>query len=466
MQQYLKYNSVINIKFTSNVINSLPAITICYNRLYSFEKLWQRHHGFEDDQDVYENYIKFTNEFNGKYKLDSNFSEYIKEKNQFYIQKYQDLLAHFKFNNPGVLFSYEYKFHDIFDNLTIPLEDSTLIEKYRYNNRSIVLTVYGYRGNISGFYYQDNKASDLPRTSGLNLKPIESIDLYRNSKCFTFFDETQIPFTKNILNLKSIQIRVEFPKTWFPFDKDIGISLAIHSPNIIPGRHSFDKLTQNSNYNNYFSKIEDIRLENYDNCINRGDILNESNTRNYCLDKCFESYIGYECIAIYNLLNKKQSLRRNQLPITFTLDWDLWTNCWKLISKIEQSRSCTTMCKEDCYQAHYFVDNEEEANIITNLRNQNPISTTNNDITLTLQPNGRPNIIIEHFAEMTLLSLICNFGGLVGMYLGISLQVVTYQICHIIKEILIKYFFNRNNSTIINQQILFRPNIIINSLIS
>ena len=58
MQQYLKFNSVINIKFTPNVINSLPAITICYNRFYSFEKLVQRYPQY---QDIYDNYIKFFN---------------------------------------------------------------------------------------------------------------------------------------------------------------------------------------------------------------------------------------------------------------------------------------------------------------------------------------------------------------------------------------------------------------------
>ena len=157
----------------------------------------------------------------------------------------------------------------------------------------------------------------------------------------------------NLVNLKSINIKVEFPKAWFPFDENIDISFALHSPNAIPGRHSFDYHRQNTNNNKYFSKIEDIGLENYDNCINRGDIENENNTRNYCLDKCLAGSIGSECLAVYNLKNK-QPLRKNQLPNTIFLNSEILKNCRKLIASIENSKTCSFICKEDYYQAHYF----------------------------------------------------------------------------------------------------------------
>ena len=60
VKQYLVYNSVINIKFTPNVIHSLQAITVCYNRLYSFEKLVQHLPGYEV---IYENYTKFLRKY-------------------------------------------------------------------------------------------------------------------------------------------------------------------------------------------------------------------------------------------------------------------------------------------------------------------------------------------------------------------------------------------------------------------
>ena len=32
-----------------------------------------------------------------------------------------------------------------------------------------------------------------------------------------------------------------------------------------------------------------------------------------------------------------------------------------------------------------------------------------------------PDIFIEHIPEMSLISFLCNFGGLLGMWLGLSL---------------------------------------------
>ena len=318
MEQYLKYNSVTNIRFAPNVINSLPAITICYNRLYSFEKITKRNSG-KDEQDVYGKYINFTNKFNGIYNLEHNFSVNIQKKNQFFLQKYQDLLVNFELNYPGILLSRKYNFYDIFDNLTLPYEDASLLKEFNNDNRSIKINVFGLNYKLPGFYHYYGGDDNLPRTSVYISKPIESIDLNRISKCFTFFDETQIPLSQNLVNLKSINIKVEFPKSWFPFDEKIDISFALHSPNSIPGRHSFDYHRQNTNNNKYFSKIEDIGLENYDNCINCGDIENENNTRNYCLDKCLAGSIGSECLAVYNLKNK-QPLRKNQLPNTIFLN--------------------------------------------------------------------------------------------------------------------------------------------------
>ena len=61
--QYLKFNSVINIKFTTNVIDKLPAITICYDKLFSFQKLAQQ---YTEYQGIYKNYTNFLIKFSNK----------------------------------------------------------------------------------------------------------------------------------------------------------------------------------------------------------------------------------------------------------------------------------------------------------------------------------------------------------------------------------------------------------------
>ena len=251
-------------------------------------------------------------------------------------------------------------------------------------------------------------------------KPIESIDLFNRFKCLTFFDEKQIPVSKNKVNLRDIEFHVYFSKSWFPFDSTIGISIAIHSPNVIPGRDSFvNLLGKGSLYNIFYSKLEDIRLNNYDNCIDRGDIENDNDTRTYCLDKCFMDSLSSECFALF-ARNRQHSLRRYQLPSSLN-------NCYNLTNYEDDVLQCYIKCKEDCYQAHYFVKVEIK-------QKPDGISTVNDAFRIVLQSNSRPNKLIEHFAELTFLALICDFGGLIGMYLGISLQSVTCDIWEMAKK--------------------------------
>ena len=89
IEQYLKYNSIINIKFTRNIIDTLPAITICYNKLYSFEKLSKRY-----NEKVFENYVGFLkNASSGRMK-----KEEMSDGNEYYSREHQFLYRSYKFS--------------------------------------------------------------------------------------------------------------------------------------------------------------------------------------------------------------------------------------------------------------------------------------------------------------------------------------------------------------------------------
>ena len=266
------------------------------------------------------------------------------------------------------------------------------------------------------------------KSNFITLKPIESVDFLKNKKCFTFFDETQISFSKNRVNLVKIEIKVEFPIPWFPYDSKIGISIAVHSPNVLPSRDRFYQLNQGTIYNIFYSKIEVIRLHKYDNCIDRGDIKNYNDTRNYCLDKCFINLIQSSKCYEEILLKRPHSLRRNQLPNQWILD-----DCQNPRTFEENTRLCNQVCNEDCYQAHYFVNIEQYF-----IWSGSFIHTSNQFIHFEMKANSIPNIIFEHFVEVTLISFICNFGGLIGMYLGISLESIFCDLWQMTKKTFIK----------------------------
>ena len=71
--------------------------------------------------------------------------------------------------------------------------------------------------------------------------------------------------------------------------------------------------------------------------------------------------------------------------------------------------SCYKECPKDCKFEYY------------SLSIKNVLSHANSDRTkIYLEHSSMPDITINYIPDITLLSLICNFGGLLGMWLGIS----------------------------------------------
>ena len=70
--------------------------------------------------------------------------------------------------------------------------------------------------------------------------------------------------------------------------------------------------------------------------------------------------------------------------------------------------SCNKECQKDCKFAYYTLD-------VKNAR-----SNANSDRTkIYLEHSSTPDITVNYLPEITWLSLVCNFGGLLGMWLGI-----------------------------------------------
>ena len=227
VEQYLKFNSVINIKFTPNVINSLPAITICYNRLYSFEKLVHRYPQY---QDIYHNYTKFFNQFQYYYSKESekeNFTKFLDQEVGIYFKKYYEIINEKELYNlydrNGV------NFQDVFYNLTLSYQ-SAKVNKY-------FVTISGQISSLDGFNELLNDHDN--KLFSYNFPPIESVSFAEEVKCFTFFSASQIPYKNYQAKLSSIKINKDFPKNWFPYDRENKMMIAIHSPLVIPARSSF-----------------------------------------------------------------------------------------------------------------------------------------------------------------------------------------------------------------------------------
>ena len=92
---------------------------------------------------------------------------------------------------------------------------------------------------------------------------------------------------------------------------------------------------------------------------------------------------------------------------------------------------CLKACKEDCYQEYYLQDIQTKYIEFGNI--------LNGRVFIQVVANLMPNVIIEHFAEMTFLSLLCNFGGLIGMWLGSSLLSISCGVWNFTKQNFMKF---------------------------
>ena len=93
---------------------------------------------------------------------------------------------------------------------------------------------------------------------------------------------------------------------------------------------------------------------------------------------------------------------------------------------------CSERCKPDCNTGLYFRDINKMSDL-----SYFPYEA----YILNIQPGSIPDIIVRHSFEMTLMSFVCNFGGLLGMWLGFSVLSISKHIFESIRRL---YSFNGN----------------------
>ena len=178
----------------------------------------------------------------------------------------------------------------------------------------------------------------------------------------------------------------------------------------------------------------------------RGDGNGTFKLRSQCLSSCMQKLIKPECHNEFVLM-RKRILQREELPSLIDNG-----KCNKSSINYQGVRKkCRNSCKEDCYQAYYLVEIESEPRPVNNI--------LNNKIIIDLESNSKPNVLIEHFPEITFLSMLCNFGGILGMYLGISLLSISCDIWTVSKKFFIQFIWIKfiTNKNKVNQK-----NLIIN----
>ena len=89
---------------------------------------------------------------------------------------------------------------------------------------------------------------------------------------------------------------------------------------------------------------------------------------------------------------------------------------------------CSQKCKPDCSTKKYLIELKEP---VVDEPNQ-----LKHNVKIEFEHNSIPDIIIRYSFEMTLMSLVWNFGGLLGMWLGFSILFISKDIFDTFRRII------------------------------
>ena len=128
-------------------------------------------------------------------------------------------------------------------------------------------------------------------------------------------------------------------------------------------------------------------------------------------------------------LMRRELLRSfGSIPVNLTKYTDL-SEIWD---------KCLKECKPDCSLKQYFIKEVHSGQQYYDRK----------ETIIYLAHDIMPDVIVRHSLEMPLMSFVCNFGGLLGMWLGLSLISISKNIFHSIHDFC---NFDRNKIKIFNK---------------
>ena len=273
-----------------------------------------------------------------------------------------------------------------------------------------------------------------------NDNPIETIDLPDNVKCFTFFNYIAKLWTDIKFNLDKIRVTVSPDYYSIPphlFEK---IYLALHSPKIIPEFHvgtNFIEVKLGSRNTVTYCKMK-IDKKSESNCYDyeHGDSI-RSDCVTICVMKKLQNEIGDVDSLIHSFLVRKENFSKLRKFNKSRL-YAIYENSHTKDAGIKMKEECLKQCKPDCSFTYYIHE------ITTTETSSNPPYIYS---TISIQHNYLPDVYLQHLPETTFISFISNFGGLLGMWMGISVIVIFENIFSISK--LIRKYYPKNQKVFI-----------------
>ena len=226
----------------------------------------------------------------------------------------------------------------------------------------------------------------------------------------------------------------------------------MHSPNSLPDSKigkNFMEFKYRADYLVTYNKIEIDRLDSsYDtNCIDYDiDYVHGNfNMKSDCIASCYQTMMREMCDLEGYLVKSPFMMRKDRIK---NEQAKILKGCPNEEDDFKVITQCTNQCKDDCKFKYYLFDST------TIKKFPHPVAS------IFIRHNGIPDVFIRHIPEITHLSFISSFGGLLGMWLGLSILTIFNKMTLQFYQIFIKLNKSYTNNIKIDRLMLvnFRSN--------
>ena len=399
MSEYMSGRTVINIKYGRESNESIPGITICYPCYLSMEGAIQLNPKLGS---VFRDYKTLNND---NVSLKNSQADKL---NKLYLEIYENI------TNSHSIF-------DLMDKFSIPFNISSDKELKPFIN----VTAFG--------FVRTSDTLGIDYISHTDVNPIESFAFIREihipciSKCFTFFSSLNQKWQGLNFALNYMLIEIEHDQNWFPisiFERS-GKSMyfSLHSRNILPELMKGENFVEIDSQNVYIISFSQIHIHLLKgspeaNCrqynlghVTKLNAMDQFNLRSDCIGLCVIHQLKNICQI--DCIHKSISLMRkglfNEDDLTFCSDSLLDKDALKCFqNELKLYFKCSEKCENDCKTRYY------DWNI------QSKKSWPANSTVIAVKHSRLPDQFIRYIPETTFIAFVSNFGGLLGMWLGLS----------------------------------------------
>ena len=147
-------------------------------------------------------------------------------------------------------------------------------------------------------------------------------------------------------------------------------------------------------------------------------------SRNECIFNCYQKRMKQICKTngfITSYLYTKIDYFKNK-----NLNMSNCENNLKYYSNVTEDvmKLCKNNCPIECHFTYYFTTIDKSKQKYA-------------ELVMVFKHSSMPDIFVRHIPEMPLMTFICNFGGLLGMWLGVAFIDIVQHLWH---KFVRKYF--------------------------